>query len=218
MPVDRTHAARTSRSTSRRTRCSRTTRPGRAPSTRTCRTRRPRAGEAEPLPRQAARRGGRRGVGTVPRRPDAAALGRQARGRAVPVPAVVRDREEEQGLHRGGASSGFPTIRVAVEFRHKTLDGGAQRRGDALASWKSGTCRTSRRHAAGLRLEPAADRGGDGGRPGDGALPRPEHRGVEHQERDGVGALPLRLLRRPSSRSGSRGSRASPSRPARRTC
>ena len=109
--VDRAHAARSSRSTSRRTRCSRTTRRGRTRSTRTCRSAsrpRQRTSGASTATTCPTRWSTRCGNGSDDALMPLHSAG-QARGRAVPVPAVVHDREEEQGLHRRGASSGCPT-------------------------------------------------------------------------------------------------------------
>ena len=77
------------------------------------------ARQAERVSRQAARRGRRRGVAAVPRRADAAALGGQARRRAVPVPAVVRDRRKNKAYIEECAER-LPDYRVAVEFRHES--------------------------------------------------------------------------------------------------
>ena len=175
------------------------------------------AREAERVSRQAARRGGRRGVAAVPRRADAAALGRQARRRAVPVPAVVRDREEEQGLHRGvrGAPARLPGGRRVPA---RVVDERAQPRGEPVVPGGAEPAVRLRRHAAGLRLERAADRRDHGGRPVDGALPRARPRGVEREERERVGPLPLRLLGGRAARSGSPGSTSSRPRRARPTC
>ena len=143
------------------------------------------AREAERLSGQAARRGRRRGVATVPRRADAAALGGQARRRAVPVPAVVHDRRKNKAYIEECAAR-LPDYRVAVEFRHKSWMKPGEHRGDALLPGGAEPAVRVRRHAAGVRLQRAADRRGHRGRPVDGAVPRPRPHGVDQQERDRV--------------------------------
>ena len=151
------------------------------------------AREAERVSRQTSRRGGRRGVAAVPRRADAAALGREARRCAVPVPAVVRDREEEQGVHRG-VRGAPPRLSGRCGVPPRVVDERAQPRGEPLVPGGAEPTVRLRRHAAGLRLERAADRRGDGRRPGDGAVPRTRPRSVDREERERIGPLPLRLL------------------------
>ena len=106
------------------------------------------------------------GLAAVPRRAHAAPLGGQARRGAVPVPPVVRDRAQEQGLH--------PRVRRAAEglpardrVPSQDVARGAQRRGDALVPGGARSAARLRRHAAGVRLERPADRRGD--REGSGA-------------------------------------------------
>ena len=53
-------------------------------------------------------------------------------------------------------------FRIAVEFRHKTLARGAQRRGDAVVPGGARPAVRVRRHAPGVRLERPADRCGHG--------------------------------------------------------
>src|SRR3712207_8865389 len=55
--------------------------------------------QEERLPQGLLPRGRRPGVGAVPRRAEPARRRGAARGAAVPVPAVVPDREEEQDVH-----------------------------------------------------------------------------------------------------------------------
>ena len=177
----------------------------------------PRCAQAEPLPRAAPRRGRRRGVAAVPRRADAAALGGQARGRAVPVPAVVRDRSRRAEDYILECAERLTDFRVAVEFRHKTWLERAQRRGDALVPGGARPAVRLRRHAAGVRFERAADRRGDREGPRDGAVPRPGPRGLEREERDRLGPLPLRVLGGRAAGVGAAGSASSRRRRARPT-
>ena len=65
--------------------------------------------EATSLPGQAPGRSRRGGMGAVPPRALSTAFRRQTRGGPVPVPPVLHDLEEEQGLHRGGRRRDCPT-------------------------------------------------------------------------------------------------------------
>ena len=103
----------------------------------------------------------------------------------------------------------LPDYRVAVEFRHESWMSERNREESAVVPGGAEPAVRLRRHAAGLRLERAADRRDHRRRPGDGAVPRARPRGVEREERERVGPLPLRLLGSPSCRSGSRGSTSS---------
>ena len=112
----------------------------------------------------------------------------------------------------------LPDFRVAVEFRHKSWM--EERNVEETLGVPVGTrpAVRVRRHAAGVRLEPAADRRGDRRRPRDGALPRARPEGVGVQGRDRERTLPLRLLARRSSPSGCPSSRSCRARCARPTC
>src|SRR5205085_983942 len=72
----------------------------------------------------------RRGLAAVPGRADAAALRGEAGCGTFPVPAMVRDLAEEQGLRRGvrRAAAGLPGRRGVPP---QDLDGGTQPGGDA---------------------------------------------------------------------------------------
>ena len=103
-------------------------------------------------------------------------------------------------------------FRLAIEFRHKTLDGGAQRRGDALvpggarpAAASASTCRRASTRAS--RRSPRRPRRTLGDGPASTAATA--RCGSEERTR-ALGALPLRATRARSSRSGSRRSEASP--------
>ena len=80
-------------------------------------------------------------MATVPRRADAAALGREARRRPVPVPAVVHVIRRHKAYIEECAER-LRDYRIAVEFRHKCWMEARERRGDAVDSSGSATCRT----------------------------------------------------------------------------
>ena len=94
---------------------------------------------------------------------------------------------------------------------------GAQRRGDPVLPRGTEPAARVRRHAAGVRLLDAADRGGHGERHLDGALPRARPEGVGDEERERERALPLRLRAERAAGMGSedRGSRRRHARDAR---
>ena len=147
--------------------------------------------QAAGLSRQAPRRGRGGGLGALPRRTHAAALRRQARGGPVPVPAVVRHLEEEQGVHRGvrRPAAGLPRGgRVPAQ----ELDGGTQCRGDALVPGGAQPAVRVRGHAARFRFSippvaaaTAKDLAWCASTDGAG--------GVGNQARDGQRTVPLRL-------------------------
>ena len=137
--------------------------------------------QAERLPGAAPRRAGRRGLAALPRRADAAALGGQAGGGAVPVPAVVRDLEEVARPTSTSAPSACPTT-------------GWRWSSGTSAGWRSAT---SRRRSSfleerdlpfvcvdmpqGFDSSHPSDRRRDREGPRDGPLPRPRPRGVGAQ-------------------------------------
>ncbi len=112
----------------------------------------------------------------------------------------------------------LPDFRVAVEFRHKSWM--EERNVEETLGFLSRTrsALRLRRHAPGVRLEPAADRGGDRRRHRDGALPRARPEGVGVEGRDGERTLPLRLLEGRARRVGAQGRGARRVRRARPTC
>ena len=112
----------------------------------------------------------------------------------------------------------LPDYRVAVEFRHESWMSERNREEIALLPGGAEPAVRLRRHAAGLRLERAADRRDHGRRSVDGALPRARPRGVDREERERVGPLPLRLLGRRAAGVGAADQRSSRPRRARHTC
>ena len=98
------------------------------------------------------------------------------------------------------------------------LDGGAQRRGDAVVPRGARPAVRVRRHAAGVRLVDPADRRRDREGPRDGPVPRARPRRVGAQGHPGVGALPLRLQARRARGVGAQGRGARRPKRARPTC
>ena len=215
--IERTPA--TSRSTSRRTRCSRTTPPAPSRSTRTSRPSSP-------------RRRSRSAASTATQLPDEVVdeVWQRFRDALMPLHSAgklgavlfqfpqwfVISKKNKAYIEECAAR--LPDFRVAVEFRHKSwMEERNVEETLGFLSERRPALRL-RRHAAGVRLEPAPDRGRDRRRPRDGALPRPGPEGLGVEGRDRERALPIRLLRRTSSPSGCPRCRGSRARCARPTC
>ena len=111
----------------------------------------------------------------------------------------------------------LPDYRIAVEFRHKSwLEDRNVEETLSFLEEREPAARV-RRHAAGVRLLDAADRGRDGGGSRDGALPRPRPEGVGDEERERERAIPLRLREERASGMGSEDRGPGRATPARRT-
>ncbi len=124
----------------------------------------------ERLPQGRRRQDRRRGLAAVPRRAGAAARGRQARHDPVPVPAVVPDRQAEQGVPAPGEGA----VRADADGRGVPEQDVAERAEpgrDARLPPRLRRAVRLRRHAAGPRqLGAAGPRRHHG--PVRGALPR----------------------------------------------